>query len=94
MNDQDRTSPYNINTISSKQVMRKKEKYQLGDYQLIQYQILQTNITRTVWQTVRRITNGILGVKGLTHGRLAINGIQPQIKNKLKTNPKKDTSEQ
>ena len=32
---------------------------------MIQYQILQTNITRTVWQTVRRITNKILGVKGL-----------------------------
>ena len=42
-----------------------KEKYQLGDYKLIQYQILQTNITRTVWQTVRRITNEILGVEGL-----------------------------
>ena len=33
---------------------------------MIQYQILLTNITRTVWQTVRRITNEILGVKGLT----------------------------
>ena len=32
---------------------------------MIQYQILQTNITRTVWETVRRITNEILGVKGL-----------------------------
>ena len=31
MSDQDRISPYNINTISSRQVMRKKEKYQLGD---------------------------------------------------------------
>ena len=40
-----------------------KEEYQLGDYKLIQYQILQTNITRTVWQTVRRIKNEILGVK-------------------------------
>ena len=30
---------------------------------MVQYQILQTNITRTVWQTVRRITNEILGVK-------------------------------
>ena len=49
MSDQDRISPYNIDTISSKQVMRKKEKYQLGDYWLIQYQILQTNMTRTVW---------------------------------------------
>ena len=33
---------------------------------MIQYQILKTNITRTVWQTVRRITDEILGVKGLT----------------------------
>ena len=41
------------------------EKYQSGDYKLIQYQILQTNITRTVWQTVRSITNKILGVEGL-----------------------------
>ena len=49
MSDQDRISPYNIDTISSKQVMRKKEKNQLGDYWLIQYQILQTNMTRTVW---------------------------------------------
>ena len=42
-----------------------EEKYQLGDYKLIQHEIIQTNITRTVWQTVRRITNEILGVKGL-----------------------------
>ena len=32
---------------------------------MIQYQILQTNITRTVWQTVKRITNEIFEVKGL-----------------------------
>ena len=44
---------------------REKRKYQLGDYWLIQYQILQTNITRTIWQTVRRIADEILGVKGL-----------------------------
>ena len=42
-----------------------KEKYQLRDYKFIQYQILQTNIKRTVWQTVRRITNEILRVKRL-----------------------------
>ena len=41
-----------------------KEKYQLGDYKLIAYQISQTNITRTVLETVRRITNEILGVEG------------------------------
>ncbi|RMX53627.1 hypothetical protein pdam_00000354 [Pocillopora damicornis] len=28
--------------------------------------IPQTNITKTIWQTVRRITNEILGAKGLT----------------------------
>ena len=33
MSDQDRISPYNINTISSRQVMRKKN--QLEDYKLI-----------------------------------------------------------
>ena len=31
---------------------------------MIQYQILQTYIIRMVWQTVRRITKEILGVKG------------------------------
>ena len=64
MSDQHKISPYNINTISSRQVMRIK-KYQLGDYKLIQYQFLQSNMKTTVWQTVRRITNEILGFKGL-----------------------------
>ena len=54
-------SHYNIKQTSDEN----KEKYQSGDYKLIQYQILQTNITRTVWQTVRRITDEILRVKGL-----------------------------
>ena len=40
-----------------------KENYQLEEYKFIQYQIFQTNITRTVWQTIRRIKNEILGVK-------------------------------
>ena len=40
-----------------------REQSQLEDYILIQCQILQTNITRTMWQTVRRITNEILGVR-------------------------------
>ena len=52
---------YNIKQTSDEN----KEKYQSGDYKLIQYIILQTYITRTVWQTVRRITSEILGVKGL-----------------------------
>ena len=75
MSDQDRISPYNINIIPSRQVMRIKEKCQSGDYKLIQFQILQTNITRTVWQTVSRITNEILGVKGLMVNGQAISGL-------------------
>ena len=62
MSDQDRISPHNIKQTSDEN----KEKYKLRKNELIQHQILQTNITRTVWQTVRRITNEILGVKGLT----------------------------
>ena len=37
MTDQERVSPYSINTISNKQVMRMKKK-QLQDYALIQHQ--------------------------------------------------------
>ena len=63
--DQERISPYSVNAILGRQVMRIKKIKKLGDYKLTQYQILQTNITRTVWQTVRRITDEILGVKRL-----------------------------
>ena len=34
---------------------------------MIQYQILQIDTIRIEWQTVRRIVNEILGVKGLNH---------------------------
>ena len=57
-----------------------KEEYQLGDYKLIQYQIPQTNITRTVWQTVKRITNDILEVKGLTWWNEIVQFFKMQIK--------------
>ena len=62
MSNQDRISLSNINIKQKSD--ENKEKYQLVDYRLNQYQILQTNITRTVWQTVRRIiiTNKIMGV--------------------------------
>ena len=44
---------------------REWRNYQLKDFQLIQYQILPNNIVVIVWQTPRRITNEILGMKGL-----------------------------
>ena len=62
MSNQDRISPDKIKQTSDEN----REKYKLGDYKLIQYQILQTNITRTVWQTVKRIINEILGVNPFT----------------------------
>ena len=65
MSDCDRISLYNIKQTSDES----KKKYQLRDYKLIQYIILQTNITRTVWQTARRISDEILGVKGLSKGK-------------------------
>ena len=39
---------------------------------MIRYQIFQTNIVRIVWQTVRRITKEIFGVKGLRRGNISI----------------------
>ena len=54
MSDKDRISPYNVNTISSRQVIRIKL-----DYKLIQNQVLQINIIRIIFQTVRRIVNEI-----------------------------------
>ena len=45
---------------------KNKEKYQSWDYSFIQHQILQTAKVNIIWQTVRRITNAILGVKGLS----------------------------
>ena len=62
MGDQNRISPYNINTISNR-----KGKFQQGDHKLVQYQILWTYIFRNVWQTVGRVTNRILRVKGLKY---------------------------
>ena len=43
-----------------------KEKCQSRDLWLIQYQILHSKNTRTVLQIVKRLTNEILGGKGLT----------------------------
>ena len=62
MSDQDRISPYNINTISSRQVIRGKKISIRG---FLFDPISSSNTRRIVWQAVRRITNEILGVKGL-----------------------------
>ena len=45
--------------------MMRIRKILIRDYHLIHYQIPQTNFRSTIWQTVRRINNEILGVKGL-----------------------------
>ena len=58
--DQDRISPYVINTIASRQVLRIKKNINRR---------LWSSIMRTVWQTVRRIKNEILGVKRLNKSK-------------------------
>ena len=65
LSDRERISPYNINTVSGRQVRRIKKKTQLGDYKLIQYQILRIGVMSILWQKVGRISNEILGVEGL-----------------------------
>ena len=64
MSDQDRISPHNINTESSRQVRRIKKKTQLENYKLIQYQILQIEIMSILWQTVGRNTMRSWELKG------------------------------
>ena len=59
ISDQEIISPYNFNTTSNRQIRRNISTR--GD-QLIQHKVLRTNFIRIVWQTVRRITNKILGM--------------------------------
>ena len=60
MSDQDKISPYNINTISTRLEMRIKKNINLG--------IISWSNTKfselTLWLTVRRITNLIWELKG------------------------------
>ena len=53
MSDQDRISPYNIDTISTKEVIRIKKNINLG----ITSQSSTEFFERIVWLPVRRITN-------------------------------------
>ena len=46
---------------------------------MIRLQILQTNIFRIVWQIVRRITNEILGVRGLSVFTFTFQIYQPTV---------------
>ena len=48
---------------------------------MVQYQILRTNITRTIWQTVRRIINEILEVKGFTWSDFTLFWLRSTSKN-------------
>ena len=54
MSDQDRISPLNINSESSRLVRRMKMKTQLGDYKLIQYQILQIEMISIIFMADSR----------------------------------------
>ena len=57
MSDPDRISPNIINTISIRQVMKIK-KISIRELEIDPIpEILQTKIARTLWQTVKRITD-------------------------------------
>ena len=60
MGDQERISPYTIDTSDEGKVI-----CQSWDCWLIQYQIQQNNNIRIAWQTVIKTTNKTLGMKGL-----------------------------
>ena len=64
MSDYGRISPYYIYTMSCRQVMRIKKISIIGLLIDLIPNSPHYNIMRIVWQTVRRITNEILGVKG------------------------------
>ena len=70
MSDQDRISPNNIHTISIRQVMKIK-KISIRELEIDPIpEILQTKIARTLLKTVKRITDEIQGVKGLSYNEL------------------------
>ena len=75
MSDQDIISTYIIDTTNIQGMRIKKNINNLEDCWLIQNQILQTQIIRIVWQTVRRITNEILGVQGVKKSSVILNSI-------------------
>ena len=65
VSDQNKISPYYICTKSSRQVMRIKKNINWGVTNWFDTKFFKLTM-RIVWQTVRRITNEILGVKGLS----------------------------
>ena len=75
MSDQDIISTYIIDTTNIQGMRIKKNINNLEDCWLIQNQILQTQIIRIVWQTVRRITNEILGVQGVKKSSVILKSI-------------------
>ena len=63
MSDEDRISPYNINTISSRQVVRIKKYINLGIISRSNTKFSELTSKQIVWLTVKRITNLIWELK-------------------------------
>ena len=59
VNDQERISPYNISTISSRQVMRIQNNINQGIISRSSTSFSSTNIIRIVRETLRRVTDEI-----------------------------------
>ena len=65
MSDQQRISPYNFNTTSSRQVIRIKKNINQEIISLSNTKFSELTLKGIVWETVRRITSDILEVKAL-----------------------------
>ena len=63
MSDEDRISPYNINTISSRQMVRIKKYINLGIISRSNTKFSELTSKQIVWLTVKRITNLIWELK-------------------------------
>ena len=63
MSDQERISPYNINTISTRKVMGIKKNINLGIISRSNTKFSELTNVRIVWLTARRITNLIWELK-------------------------------
>ena len=84
VNDQERISPYNISTISSRQVMRIQKNINQGIISRSSTSFSSTNIIRIVRETLRRVTDEIteiseINICYLPAGRLQFFAIRTDL---------------
>ena len=96
ISNQDRIPPHNIDTVSSRQVMRREKNI---NYEIISWsntKFSKACIIRIVWQTVRRITYKILGIiefkSTVSSSKLAFHFMSSSLKGRRYINWQDQTS--